>query len=289
VILETLNVVAALMGYDFSDSIFLQVAWVVLEEKAIAKLDFSMSDMSASSVLSSMSLAVKEGFVERTRDGYQFTHDKLQSALPYSIGESEEAWLHLLIGEAYLKHVANDKSNVYKAAVHLSCAPGFLYDRQQQKRLARINLDAARYCMEISAFDKSVDALVKRSLHLLGDADRWSEDNYTLTFEVMKCLARAQLVVIGEFKACKNTTREALGHDRTAQMKMNLQLIAIEAHMAENAVDERRDQHRQSSPDQSWSQVASEGEVLSHCRKTHQGKIYARTQEGRCHPQPSIH
>jgi predicted ATPase len=179
---------------------------------------------------------VKEGFIEKTSVGYQFTHDKLQSSFRSLIDESEEERLHLLVGETYLES-GGDGWHIYKAAVHLNCAPGFLLtNRQQRERLARINLKASNYCNERSAFEKMTDVL-QSGFDVLGPVNPWSEEHSSLTFEIVEALARAQLIV-GDFEACKHTTRNALCHTKTADMKAKLLLIDVEVRMAENEVDD---------------------------------------------------
>jgi predicted ATPase len=218
--------VASLLGYHFSESILLKVlACMALGE---------------SSVMLSLTEAVREGFIEKADDTrYHFSHDKVQSAFKSLIDESEGAQLHLLIGEAYLSDYNHGigRSNIYRSAVHLSRAPDFLSDHQQRVRLARINLEAAKYCTEISAFEQAVAAL-QTGINALGPIGKWSDEHFALTFEMMETQARMQLVV-GDFEACKATILEASCHARTAEMKMKLLAIDVEVRtMAGNEVDD---------------------------------------------------
>jgi predicted ATPase len=146
--------------------------------------------------------------------------------------------LHLLIGEAYLSahEQGGEQSNIYRAAVHLSCAPDVLSEYEQRVTLARINLEAAKYCKEISAFEQAVMAL-QAGLDALRPAEKWSDELFTLTFEMMENQARMQLVV-GDFEACKATTLEASRHVRTSEMKVKLLAIDVEVRMAGNEVDD---------------------------------------------------
>jgi hypothetical protein len=123
------------------------------------------------------------------------------------MSESDQAVLHKQIEEEYLVRQDNEKSNSYKAAVHLECAPDFLQERHQQAKLARLNLEAAKYCEGVYGFDKAVVAL-QMGLACLNNEERCCSEKYSpLTFEMMEGLAKAQLFA-GDLDACKATTKE---------------------------------------------------------------------------------
>lgn len=230
---------ASLLGYRFDQSILLQVACT--EIQGGPNVDDTLEFPSASAamerdlVVLMLSDAEKEGFLEKTGYGYQFTHDKVQSSFLSLIQESEEAQLHLLFGKEYLVHVDDDKSNFYKATVHLNNAPGFLYDNAQPARLGRLNFEAAKYCADISAFDKAADML-QSGLNALSLEEGLSKERSSLTSEMMLALARTQLIV-GDLKACKETTREALCQKNTASFNAQLFLVDVEVRMAGNEID----------------------------------------------------
>jgi predicted ATPase len=216
--------VASLLGYRFRESILLKVV--------------NCMAIGERSALLLLSEAVQEGFIEQSGDGYHFSHDKVQSAFISLIDESEGARLHLLIGKIYLSahEQGGEQSNIYRAAVHLSCAPDVLSEYEQRVTLARINLEAAKYCKEISAFEQAVMAL-QAGLDALRPAEKWSDELFALTFEMMETQARMQLAV-GDFEACKATTLEASRHVRTSEMKVKLLAIDVEVRMAGNEVDD---------------------------------------------------
>lgn len=235
-ILETLKV-ASLLGYHFMEPILLKVAAITIEEKQRSRGKQECFDPEScyNLVLSSITDAVEEGFIEKTSDGYQFTHNKLQTSFRALIDSTEEELLHLLIGEAFLANHSGD-SDIYRAAVHLNCAPAFLYRPAQRSRLAQINLDAAKYCEQVSSFDKAATAL-QHALKVLRSIGRWSAEHVDLTLEIMETLARTQLI-LGDFEACKVTTREALNHVTATEIKINLLLIDVEVRMAGNEVED---------------------------------------------------
>mmetsp|Transcript_2209 Transcript_2209/g.3485 ORF Transcript_2209/g.3485 Transcript_2209/m.3485 type:complete len:1071 (+) Transcript_2209:110-3322(+) len=232
---ETLKI-ASLMGYEFAESILLNIASTSTFAKQENEKIPHAPDSTRKLVQSWISGAVEEGFIDKTSDGYQFTHDKLQTAFRALIGESEKGNLHLLIGEAFLAH-EEEESSIYRAAVHLNAAPGFLDGhREKSVRLAHINLQAAKYCNGISAFGKAAEALLI-GLRIFDSDERWGEEYFALTFEMMELLARMQLLV-GDFETCKEMTLIALQHGRTPQMKLNLLLINVEVRMAAQEIDD---------------------------------------------------
>ena len=205
--------VASLIGYRFDEPMVASIATKKREEWE-----------SDQSVLDCLSDAVKEGFVEKTKAGYQFTHDKLQSAFRSMSSEHDEDQLRLLIGEAFLNQ-GSDPVNTFNAALHLNCAPGFLQGRQSREKLARINLEASRYCEQKSAFSTAANMLQK-GLAVLDQEAKWS-GRLDLVLELTESLARMQLIN-GDFKACKETTGEALSHGKTVEMKISFLLIDVE-------------------------------------------------------------
>jgi histidine kinase len=239
---ETLKV-ASILGYSFEESRLLMVFSKYLQERKLTGIDDHMVESRGqkacqTSVVASLAEALEVGFIERTaNNGYQFTHDRLQSSFRSLVGQFEEDRLHLIIGEAFL--VGSDeerKYNFYKAAVHLNCAPGFLYEPSQHVKLARINLDAAKYCEEVSAFEKAATVL-RKGLDVLSAVEQWSEAICPLTFEIMKKMARTQLIV-GNFEGCKDIIQTALLHATSSEMKTQFLLIEVEVRMAGNEVDD---------------------------------------------------
>lgn len=233
---ETLKV-ASLVGYQFGKSMLLDVVTAATMEGRLHNTPYSIRETPESirhRVLSSLSEAIKGGFIETLSDGYHFTHDKLQASFKCLIDEREKGRLHLLIGEAYLANTntTNEGSANYNAAVHLNCAPDFISEQQrlQQAKLAKINLDAAKHCELKSAFVTAA-MMLRKGLDSLDPDERWSSENFDLTFEMMERLARTELVV-GDFEACKETTREALCHGKTVEMKINLLMIDVEVRAA---------------------------------------------------------
>lgn len=62
-----------------------------------------------------------------------------------------------------------------------------LRNKMEHSKLARINLEAAKYCTETSAFDKAI-ALFQSGLNAFGVPHRWDDDNFVMAFEIMERL-----------------------------------------------------------------------------------------------------
>lgn len=228
---DTLEIlkVASMLGYHFDQTILFDVKRKGEKDPHARSIETLRNAVNVSLINAS-----KEGFIEETADGHQFTHDKLQASFQALVGEEEEDRLHLRIGRVFLARIDDNKA-VYNAAVHLNRAPGFLHNVEQRAVLASINFEAAAYCEQKSAFVQAA-ALLQQGLDAIGPTDRWSEHNFNLTYQIMESLARMQLVV-GELEACKKTTREALDHGRSVENKIKLLLIDVEVRMTGNEVE----------------------------------------------------
>mmetsp|Transcript_30000 Transcript_30000/g.49538 ORF Transcript_30000/g.49538 Transcript_30000/m.49538 type:complete len:1076 (-) Transcript_30000:55-3282(-) len=232
---ETLKV-ASVLGFHFKNRILSEVVItkkqsdMTTTESNSSSLD--SSDAARQTVKSSLHLAEKAGFVERTSDGYfQFTHDKLQSAFHDMVSTAERDQLHLIIGEAFLAH--GDEESMYHAAVHLNRARGMGQGDAQRVKLARINLDAAKYCQQKSAFFK-IALLLRKAYSLVPKRQMWSKHHY-LTLEITETLGRIELVT-GNFSQCKEICQQVLAHVSSVYEKINTLLTSVEVHVAENNV-----------------------------------------------------
>jgi predicted ATPase len=224
---RTLKLVS-LIGYSLDSSLLIAVAGR-LKAATADLLGCDSETLAQATVLKSLDNAVMEGFLERTHKGYQFTHDKVQSACQSMIkSEHEKQQLHFLIGEAFLANGC-DGYSVYNAAVHWNCAPEFIQGSEQREKLARINFEAARHCQEKSAFAKAV-VMLQIGLSVLDENEKWSANHFSLTYQMTERLAKLELIV-GNFEACKKATKDILTRGTTTEMKINSLLIDVEARM----------------------------------------------------------
>lgn len=290
---DTLKV-ASLLGYVFDEVMLAKVTSNPSDKNPrsnstnVGNSKLAMTDTSSQSVVvKSLAEAIKEGFLEKMRVGHQFTHNKLQSAFRSLIGKSEEDQLYLRMGEVYLMHSNENSSRMlYKASMHLNRASDFLYSHQQQAKLARINMHAAKYCIGASAFDRAA-VMLRKGLDILGPELRWCGDYFSLTFEMMETLARTQLIV-GDLEACMATTTEALSHGETVEKNLNLLLIDVEVRMAANEIDATIVAANRTLS-ALWSQNAPKGKVATCFGKAWESEVYVAKQDKRRHSDAPIH
>jgi predicted ATPase len=192
----------------------------------------SSETISVQTVATAIDDAVHGCFVEKTRDGYQFSHDTVQTAFLSLIDEEDKGRIHMAIGNVLLE--IGDVESRYRACVHLFTSPYFMRDDSNRVELARLHLEAATYCKERSAFIDAAAAL-RRGLALLDDGRKWT-DFYDLAFEMTETLARMELIV-GNHDACTEMTNEILDRAKTTSMRINALLIGVECVMAQNDME----------------------------------------------------
>jgi histidine kinase len=232
---ETLKA-ASVLGFNFKREILAEVMVTKNQPGSLTAGNKTGSTGSpkadVKTVNSSLHLAETAGFVERTNDGnYQFTHDKLQSTFHAMVTRTEAEQLHLIIGSTFL--ACGDEESMYHAAIHLNRGKGLGQGDMQRVKLARINLDAAKYCHAKSAFFK-VALLLQKAYSLIPKRQMWSKHHY-LTLEVAELLARIELVT-GRFSKCKELCAQVLGHVSSVYEKIDTLVTSVEVHVAENNV-----------------------------------------------------
>ena len=226
--------IASLLGFRFEETILLELATSILPGKYVIGDDSVSRTSSKETATISLSNAIEGGFLERTGEGYQFSHDKVQACFQSMLNEAENQRLHKLIGEKFL--VREDPESLYHAANHLNQATPVLgQSKTQRVKMARLNLEASKYSRDKSAF---IDAagFLRVGLKLLDTETKWSHE-FDLAFEMTESLAKMELV-IGDFEACKKTTREALLRAKSVDKKLNLLLVDMEVRKAANKIDE---------------------------------------------------
>jgi hypothetical protein len=73
---ETLKL-ASLLGYQFPEVVIVEVAAIIVDEKRESR---DVKSTLPGEISSLLTLAIKEGSIEETKRGYQFSHDRLQTA-----------------------------------------------------------------------------------------------------------------------------------------------------------------------------------------------------------------
>jgi hypothetical protein len=161
--------VASCIGYSFEEYVLLKAVYTVKDHAPRSPISVKRR--------SPIEEASDAGIIERSRGGYQFSHGKIQAIFQGMLSTvEEEECLHHAIREAFFTH-ESDESKIYEtAAIHLNAVPqksGADSDKKC-RRLLRINIDAAKYCMSKSAFAVA-SSLLREGRGLVRQEDRWSE------------------------------------------------------------------------------------------------------------------
>jgi predicted ATPase len=159
---------------------------------------------------------------------YSFTHDKIKSAFQALNAADYTSDLHFRIGEVHSER-GYDGLNMFNTAVHWNAASNYLKGRYHKAKLARINLEAAKYCHEKAAFARAA-TLLRKGLSLIDKHERWESKCFELTIIIVEMLAKMELV-IGNFDACKRITENSVSHIKSVEGKINFLLIDVEARM----------------------------------------------------------
>lgn len=228
--------IASILGFRFKEEILNAISGAMTDEKsdtASVERPLSMSSEDANGhpthILRSLLHAEKVGFVERTSEGYQFTHDKLQSSFCGMIPDTKVDTYHKVIGDVF--RARQDEESMYYAAVHLNRAGQLVHGDKEKVKLAKLNLAAAKYCQERSAFFK-VEILLTEALKNIPKRQRWSK-HYYLTQETCELLARVQLVT-GNFENCKVTVQLVLQHVTSISEKIDSLVTSVLLGIAKN-------------------------------------------------------
>lgn len=186
------------------------------------------------SVIASLGAAVKNGFIEKTREGYQFCHDKFQSSFRSMVSSSEAPQIHKTIGEKLL--LFQGEKARYHAAVHLNRAVTLLItDGYDLTKLAHLNLEASKYCSSKSLFFEAA-ALVTGGLNLVPERERWQQ-YYDLTLEMSTYLARMMLC-IGDFTGCQLISKQVMHHAKDTYVKLDSFTTHIDSFSAQSQFKE---------------------------------------------------
>lgn len=224
---ETLKI-ASLVGFRFGDSVLVEVVAAALTNQCTSSDESTVQTLQALNVVSSaLTRAVDDGLVEKTgKNTYQFSHDKLQLSFQSMVNDEENVQYHLIIGEQLIE--LKGEGSMYQAALHLNKVMQIFEDEDQKVRLARINLDAAKYCKHKGAFVDSVTFL-RTGLNLLDEHTKWIA-HYLLTYELTLLLAKMELIT-GNLETSEEMTTQALLHGRSVAMNAPALLIRVELRM----------------------------------------------------------
>jgi predicted ATPase len=225
--------IASLFGFQFREDMVAEVKAFLDDQQLDGQKttpNLGACTISSSTVSTSLSEALKSGFIEKCAYGYHFSHDKLQAAFQSLLGKDETSQIHKIIGEIY---VANgDPESIYHAVNHLHLCENYTMNINNHVEFARMHLIAANFCRERSAFIQAAD-LLRHGLALLGD-EKW-ENNFCLAFQFTESLAKMELI-IGNFDSCSLLTKICLKRAKSKDLKIDSLVTNVECCMARNDV-----------------------------------------------------
>jgi predicted ATPase len=219
--------VASIIGYSLDVPFLVRVVHKLNQKKFFLSFHQGSKKGLIEWIRASLTDAVQLGFLcKKSRDVYHFAHDNVHTAFHALSDDKDVCQLHHHTGEVYFES-GHDGLNMYNTAVHWNAASHNMGGRYQRQKLARINLEAAKYCHEKAAFARAVH-LLRTSLALFNDNEKWESKNSELTINILEMLARMELIV-GNFAACKEITESAILHIKLPEKKINFFLIGVEA------------------------------------------------------------
>ena len=235
---QTVLKIASLMGFCFSEYILVQVGVLRIRSKGFVGSRLRTQTSTAREIIQSLIMdAITEGFIEKTNEGFQFTHDKLQASFQSLVDLSEKNKLHYLIGNQYVSY-EQDEDYMCHAAVHLNGGGSYTRAREQCVKLVRIYLEAARQSRAKFAFENAA-AFLRLGLKLLnedGQCEKWTR-HFDLSLEMTETLAKLELIV-GNVAACLQINQEVLLRCKTCDSKINALVTEVGARTAAMELDQ---------------------------------------------------
>jgi hypothetical protein len=141
---QTALKIASMIGFFFSEHVLIPVLTAELQRNQYGIItNDSKHTVGISNANALVKEAIKEGFIEATKDGWQFCHDKLEASFQPLIESSEKIRFHEILGNHYLNHRHTNDCICY-AAFHLNKLHEYSTGHERVDKIARINLEAAK-------------------------------------------------------------------------------------------------------------------------------------------------
>jgi predicted ATPase len=220
-----------MLGFCFDEEMITEVKASIFAHLSGNYRNDEAYSMAISSVSTTLDEALKGGFIESCKSGYQFSHDKLQAAFQTMLNENEASQLHGIIADIYADR--GDPESIYHAVNHLKHCKEAIENNKERVKHAEMYLTAANFCKDRSAFIQASE-LLSLGLDFPDNNNKW-ESHFDLTFEMTKKLAKAELI-IGNFESCWSLALVVLDHAKTKEMKVNALVTYVECFMAQNDV-----------------------------------------------------
>ncbi len=154
---QHLLLLAACMGYRFN------------------LLNLSMiSKQSEGTLLEMLQPAIREGLIVAGAEQYQFVHDRIQQAAYALIAEEERPSRHLKIGRLLMQNMREETSvsNVFEIVDHLNKGMSLIFEQEERKRLAELNLVAGNHAVSSAAFSAARNYFAAGTAGLVPKAGR---------------------------------------------------------------------------------------------------------------------
>jgi len=176
--------------------------------------------------------AIKEGMIEETSDGYQFTHDRIRSGFQSIMGNDERENLHVVLGKMF--RAGPSKYSKYLAAVHFNCVTALMTRNGEDRRmLAKIYVEASEYC-QLRSFE-AARSFLQKGLSLLENDEKWTA-NFDLSFKMTRSLAKIESWR-GNLEGCLSAVRELLCWAKSTEDTTDALLIEIDARITTFSVN----------------------------------------------------
>jgi PAS domain S-box-containing protein len=171
--------------------------------------------------------AVGAGFIVRSKDSYQFLHDRVQEAAYSLIPHESRAATHLRIGRMMAAHTPPDKieEGIFEIVNQFNRGSHLIGSIAERERIAELNLIAGRRARNSTAYASAL-TYAQAGRALLTD-DTWNQ-NHELVFSLECLLAECELLTMDMAAAerrlsmlaqCANTA-----HDLAVVMRLRLTL-----------------------------------------------------------------
>jgi len=206
--------------------------------------------------------AVGAGFILRSKDSYQFLHDRVQEAAYSLIPQALRAEAHLRIGMLMAADTPPDKleEGIFEIVNQLNRGSHLTTSIPERERIAELNLIAGRRAKISTAYASALKYL-RAGRGLLAD-ETWN-DNYDLVFSIEYLLAECELLTT-DMAAAENrlsmlAERAKSAHDIALLTRLRLTLYTA-LDRSDRAVEVFLEYWRGRGTD--WSPHPTEEEVL---------------------------
>ena len=185
-----------------------------------------IAEKSASAAAIELREPIQEGLIyplDGNKISFKFLHDRVQQSAFTLITEDEKKLIHLKIGEYILNSTTNLTEDVFNIVNHLNQAAELINCPQAQKKLASLNLLAAKKAQASSAFADALKYLTRGIAIFPGEL--WQND-YALAFELYRNQAECEYLV-GNFENAQQLFDILLSNAQTQLERADIQAIRL--------------------------------------------------------------